>query len=429
MNNKKKMIIVILVLIILIGALLVFKKVFNNNNNPENPGPIVTNPNDRFDYKVIKETNNLIKNQNYLVSPLSMGYALSLLNEGADGNTKTEIENVLNNYAFPSIINVKDRIGIANLLFVRDIYKDDISTDYISTLQNNYSSDLIIDKFITPDKANEWIKEKTFNMIKNPIKNLSSNFVLGLANAIAIDLEWKNKFECTKTSSEDFTKVDGTKIKTAMMHSENDVYYISNDNAKGIIKDYAMYDITTGQRVYEENSNTISLEYIAIMPNKDINKYLKTFDEKELINLLESKKRSALNADIKYSLPKYTYDFSYKDFSKMLTNLGMKDAFNPEKANFKKMVKKESLLELYVSKAIHKTHIELSENGTKAAAVTIFLMDKNADMFEQKEVIKIDFNKPFIYIIKEKASENIWFFGTVYEPMKWEENTNNCNYN
>ena len=45
---------------------------------------------------------------------------------------------------------------------------------------------------------------------------------------------------------------------------------------------------------------------------------------------------------------------------------------------------------------------------------------------EPKTTIQIEFNKPFIYIIKDKNSDNIWFFGTVYEPLKWEENTNTC---
>ena len=53
-------------------------------------------------------------------------------------------------------------------------------------------------------------------------------------------------------------------------------------------------------------------------------------------------------------------------------------------------------------------------------------MDKNAISMDPKEKITIEFNQPFIYIIKEKNSDNIWFYGTVFEPLKWEENTNIC---
>ncbi len=424
MNNRNKMIIIILVLLIVIASLIAYKKIIKKDNVVD----IQTSVNDNlgFDYKVIRETNNLVKNENYLISPLSMGFALKLLDEGADSKTKEEIDKLLNNYKLPNIMNVKDRIGIANLLFIKNQYKNDISNEYINALKEKYSSDLIFDEFITPDKANEWISDKTYGMIKNAIDSLSEDFVLGVANTIAIDVEWKNKFECQNTNSKEFTKVDNTKMQVAMMHGENDVYYIENENAKGIIKDYAIYDTKTNSKVFNENENTVALEYIAILPNKDVSEYLKTFDDKELNNLLKTQKRSDSNTDIYYSLPKYTYDYTYDDFQKMLNNLGMNEAFNRDNANFKKMLNSNSLLQLFVSKSIHKTHIELSENGTKAAAVTAFLLEKNSAFIGEKNTIRIEFNKPFIYIIKEKNSDNIWFFGTVYEPIKWEDNKDSC---
>ena len=81
MINKKKMIIAIIFLMLIIIFLIVYKKVIKNNYevDPPTPAPIVDKTN--FDFKVISETNNLVKKQNYLVSPLSMGYALSMLNE------------------------------------------------------------------------------------------------------------------------------------------------------------------------------------------------------------------------------------------------------------------------------------------------------------------------------------------------------------
>ena len=76
---------------------------------------------------------------------------------------------------------------------------------------------------------------------------------------------------------------------------------------------------------------------------------------------------------------------------------------------------------VYVGEAVHKTRIELNEKGTKAAAVTYFGMFKNAMEIENDyEEVDIKFNKPFIYLIREKNTSELLFFGTVFEPNKWE---------
>ena len=423
--NKIKIIIYLVGALLIIGltTLIILKINDKKDDTVVKPIPKPTEiaETNEFDYKMIREVNSLYKD-NYMISPLSIAYALSILNEGAKGETKNQIEKVLNNYKLVNDVDVKNKISLANGLFIRDVYKNDISPNYVNKIKNNYFADILYDPFNTPDKINDWINEKTYKMIPKVIDSLSSDFVLAIANAIAIDVEWKNKFECNNTRRETFTKKDNTKMDTAMMHSENDIAYIENDNAKGIIKDYAIYNKQTGERVYEENNNTVSLEYIAIMPNDNIDNYINKLDKKELNDLLNTKKYSDSHLDIQLSLPKYTYDFSYEEFQDSLINMGIKDVFNPLLSNLKGIVKDDSKLQLYVSKSLHKSHIELSENGTKAAAVTVFILDRASAMPIEKEKIKIEFNRPFIYIIKEKNKDNVWFFGTVYEPMKWEDN-------
>lgn len=75
---------------------------------------------------------------------------------------------------------------------------------------------------------------------------------------------------------------------------------------------------------------------------------------------------------------------------------------------------------LYVSDAIHKSNIEFSEEGTKAAAVTVFAISDKATIGDENTPIEININKPFIFLIKDKNTNEIWFAGTVYEPNLWE---------
>ena len=390
-----------------------------------------TTSNYAFEYNLIHEINKDNNSMNYLISPLSIGYALSALNEGANGNTKIEIENVLNNYTLNKSVNVKDIIGIANGVIINNSIKNNISQTFINNLILKYNSEVSYDDFVNADTINNWVKEKTYGMIPSVIDNIDQSTMIAILNAIAINIKWKNQFRCENTNSKDFTKIDNTVIKAVMMqdNSNNDsnLSYIENSNAKGIIKDYAIYDKTTEQIVYDKTNDTIQLEYIAILPNTDITSYLNSFTYNSLQSLINTKKNSSNNLTINLSLPRYNYDYDFKNFMTILQSLGIKDAFDENNANLSGMLSNNINANLYVSKAVHKTHIELNESGTKASAVTYLQIDENASINEDNtKIINIEFNKPFIYIIKEKDSNNIWFIGAVYNPEEWTNKTITC---
>src|SRR5574344_1358258 len=123
-----------------------------------------TTSNYAFEYNLIHEINKDDNSMNYLISPLSIGYALSALNEGANGNTKIEIENVLNNYTLNKSVNVKDIIGIANGVIINNSIKNNISQTFINNLILKYNSELSYDDFINTNTINNWVKEKTYGM-------------------------------------------------------------------------------------------------------------------------------------------------------------------------------------------------------------------------------------------------------------------------
>ena len=381
---------------------------------------VVNDSNSTFDYKIIHKVNEKYSS-NYMISPVSIAYALSMLRDGAENATKEQIDDVLGEYSLPSITSVKDRISLANAIFIKEQYKEDINEDYINHLRDAYNADVLFDRFSSPKVLNDWTKEKTFGLIPKLVENIDPNFVLGLVNAIAIDVEWNTKFECNDTKPSLFTKRDTSKLEVAMMNTKNTFKYFETKDAKGIIKDYALYNTKTGEISDSKNNDTIELEYIAILPNDYIRDYINNFDKEDLEEIYNSIQEDE-NTDYYLNLPKYTYEFDYEDFKNALIDLGINDVFIENKANLKGMLKEESLLDLYVGKAIHKSKIELSENGTKAAAVTAMMVFKNSVVLENdRKKVEITFNSPFVYIIKEKNSDNIWFFGTVFEPMTWKE--------
>ncbi len=359
--------------------------------------PTITN-ND-FEYDMIHLVNK--ETDNYIFSPYSIAYALSILKDGASGNTKEQIEKVLSSYKLDTMINIKDRISTANALFIKNKYTNDISKNYTDTIKNNYNAEILFDELKTPKIINDWASNHTYGMIENVVDKTDEDFVLGIINALAIDVEWERQFNNKETNKQEFTTINNQKVNVDMMHTGEANYYIENDKAKGIIRNYKKYDNT-------------ELQFIAILPNENIQEYINNFDKEELNSLMSNIKEINSKRDIKLSIPKFTIDYNYKEFKNDLIRLGIIDAFNKNNADFKKMINDTSNLSLYVNEAVHKAHIEFTEYGTKAAAVTYFGMFKATAMPTEKEIINIVFDRPFLYIIKDKNSDNIWFFGTVY---------------
>lgn len=411
MKSKKEKIIniilisaIIIVIVLSILVILYYKK----ENTKIEDKHVTTN----FTYELIKQA--YTDNKNMLISPLSIEYALSILKDGSDGNTYSQINNSLGDVEIKNT-NIKDRISIANALFIKNDYKNNISNLFVNNISSKYSADIIYDDFTTPDTINNWVKEKTFNMIPQLLNEAPKDIVLGIANALAIDVEWKYPFECNNTNEEEFNN-KGQIINVAMMHEESkngELLYLKNNKVTGVSKKYKTYS-------NEEESKT--LEYIALMTD-NIKDYVESFSKQELDSLLTNSTPSTYKKRISLSLPKYTYDYTIDDMKPLLSSLGMKDMFDPNLADFSKMTS-DSSKSLYVEDSIHKTKIELNENGTKASAATFLGMKETSILEDEYEKINIEFNKPFIYIIKE--NDNILFFGVVTEPNKYEELDNNC---
>ena len=423
----RKINIIIYIIIILIGSVFLYldiknmKKTNPNNSNskPEYDGT--------YNLDLIKRVNTT-QEGNYLIRPYSIEIALNMLKDGANGQTKEQIEKVVGTREIP-VFNVKDRISVTNGAFIKEDYKNYIKESYYNKLKN-YDAELIFDKFNSPDKINNWVNEKTYGMIPKILNDISKEFVLGLGNAVAIDVEWDDAFDCSDTSKEKFTKDNNKKINVEMMHKKfenGDVRYFESDDSKGVIIPYRSYD-KNGLNKYESKENEFTeLEFIGILPNKDVDTYINNLNQSKL-DRIDMKNVGTDNFNISVSIPRFKYDFDLEEFMDVLKEMGIKDVFNEDKSDLTNIISQEDLYKmdatgLYVSTAIHKTHIDLNEKGTKAAAITYFGIEKANAMLEEKENKSIEFNRPFIYMIRDKETKEILFFGVVKEPNTWKGST------
>ncbi len=231
-----------------------------------------------------------------------------------------------------------------------------------------------------------------------------------IINALAIDMEWANKFTKDNTYKGKFYLEDGQEMEATMMSKETssvDVAYYKDDDITVLTMDLKDYDGT-------------QFEFMAIMPKENLSAYVENITKEQINQIDKNLKLSSDEkdgVDIKIPKFKFSYDLQLKED---LKNLGINDAFNSDLADFSKISDAKDRDEvLFVSDALHKADIEFSESGVKAAAVTVFAMFGGAGMIE-KHPVNIVIDKPFMFVIRDKKTKSIWFTGTVYEPNSWE---------
>ena len=410
---KTAVIAIIVVAIILVAIIAV---AINNSRQEKSRGNTTiiseVDPNEQilesdFSLRFLKLEN---KKQNMVYSPLSIKYALNMLNEGAGGNTKTQIENVLGDLNLTKYNTIDEVLSLANSVYIRDTFAEYVKEDYRKTITEKYNAEVNYDSFSNATNINKWIEDKTLGIIQSmlndeTVQNPDNNMIL--INALAIDMGWENPFDTNNTYGEDFYLENGDTMTATMMHKEtmgDDASYYKDNDITALTMDLQEYDNT-------------QFEFVAIMPEENLADYIETLTIEDVNTILEN---TTLASDTQYgvdiSIPKFSFDYNLQ-LKQDLMDLGITDAFDENLADFSNMASEK----LCVGDALHKADIDFSEEGIKAAAVTVIIMDTNSIMPIENEPEEIRIDKPFMYLIRDKQTNEIWFVGTVYEPNSWKQ--------
>lgn len=521
-KGKKKLIVFILILIILlcIGGVCYFLMRDKSNlitveSNKKTMSKYAMSGNgiEDFDLFFLKIEN---KEENLIYSPLSIKYALTMLNEGTNGETKSQISSVIGNYSSTKYENTKN-LSLANALFVKDSKKNSFNQQYIDTLKNNYNANVIFDSFTSASNINNWVNENTLGLINNIIDDdKMKDYEFALINALAIDMDWNyqiqarfndegyefkmynvhypnttyhdgisiidgdySKFEQIKFGNSNLevpaaqigatiNKYDIVNIlgkenikKTVGEVYDREIanegyvcggdYYDENTNQMvkrskeevlenyidEINKNYKDVSISTDFEFYTDDEvkvfakdlkeyNGITLQYIGIMPiEKDLNEYIEEIDSEKLSSTVsklqtldESNFEDGYVYKIKGFIPFFKYEYNL-NLSEDLKKLGIVNIFDVNKADLSNMVNSKS----YIDSIDHKANIEFTNEGIKASAVTtaLGLGASGCSLYEYELPVKeidLTFDKPYMYIIRNKKTGEIWFIGTTYTPNK-----------
>ena len=358
------------------------------------PGPDFSEGYNAFAVKLFLQCYQ--KGQNVLLSPYSVYAAVSMLNNGASGETKRQIEQMfgcsadISNNAVAYLMQYgdkKDIVKTANSIWLNENLKMEVKDAFLKTCGNYYRSAVMRAPFSeagTLEAINKWADENTKHRISKVLDSLTDDQAMVLINAMTFDGIWQDPFYEEDTQMKPFYHANGTEEDVNMMLGDAERYF-ENDIMTGMDKKY-------------ENGYS----FRAILPKEGytLEDVIAAFDF--------AKVPYKPSSGITVSMPKFE-DRSEVGLKNMLNNLGMQDAFT-SLADFSAITEDQKLI---VSAVIHKTFIKVDEKGTEAAAVTAITLEA-ACVMEPEPYYYVNLDHPFIYMIMDDYN-NVPLFIGVYQ--------------
>ncbi|CAH7189859.1 LOC101832132 [Phodopus roborovskii] len=374
-------------------------------------------------YRQFRETQD-----NIFCSPTSIMTALAMLELGAKGNTEQQIEKVLqfNGAAKKTMEKSADchdeesenvhrqfqklmtQLNKSNdtydLKSANSIYgaKDfPFLHDFLEDIRKFYQANVESLDFghaaeESEKKINSWVESQTNGKIKDlfPHGSLGSDTILVLVNAVYFKGQWDHKFDEKHTKEEKFWLNKNTSKPVQMMKQKSKLNFNFLGDAQA--------------KIVEIPYKGKELSMIILLPD-EIDGLKKLEDKLTADKLIEwTSPQNMYVTEVHLSLPRFKVEEKY-DLQAPLKLMGMVDAFTPQKADFSGMSSSQGLV---VSKVLHKSFVEVTEEGTEAAAATGVEVSVMSAL--RSEVVICD--HPFLFYIKHKKTNSVLFFGRMSSP-------------
>ncbi len=369
----------------------------------------MVNESNDFAFNLFREVQDGVKSQ--IVSPISITYALGMLNNGAAGETQAQINEVLgfgdtgadgiNAFCYKmlnmaSTLDPLTKVMIANTIYMNKGYE--LQTEFVKKANTFYNAEPETRDFHdgkTRDVINKWGSDHTEGMIEEALKEdeFDPDVVSYLLNAIYFKGSWKKKFDKAQTMKEAFEHAGDTEEMTYadMMHQTTNFEYAETDDCQALRLPYG----------------NGSFQMTVLLPKGKTNALPKVPTAEEWQTLNEQMDSTLVDV----WLPRFETDTDI-DLKPIMTKLGMPDAFNPFKADFRNFCNVSTYIDLMKQVA----KIKVDEEGTEAAAVTVIGMVKTS-IGPKPQSVTFRADHPFLYVISEKKTGAVLFIGqyTGYE--------------
>ena len=375
----------------------------------------IVSANTEFGFNLFNEIRRTEQDKNIFISPVSISIALAMTLNGAAGETEQALRNTLQlqglsagsvNAGYAGLHQMllksdpKVTLTIANSLWARQgiPFKQDFlqrNTQFfgaqISTLDFN---DVNASKVI-----NEWVDTNTNGKIQKIIADeIDPSAVLFLMNAIYFKGAWQTEFDPSMTRDETFHLATGGEKQVPMM-SRTGVYpYYENDTA----------DFQAIGLPYEDGQMSM---YI-FLPSRESD--LNVFFQRLNAESWESWISQLEKQEVLLKVPKFKMEYE-RGLNDTLEVLGMGIAFDAGRADFSRMASLETVNQnLYIQNVVHKTFVEVNEEGTEAAAATSVGVAITSIAPPPPQFIA---DRPFFFAIRDNETKTVLFMGTIVEPV------------
>jgi serpin B len=346
--------------------------------------------------------------ENLMLSPLSISLALSMTLNGAETTTKTDMINTMGfkgfsvdeiNQIYLDLITALKKsdpkvvMNVANSIWIKKNYP--VLEPFITTNQKYYDARIEKLEFdLNALKAiNGWVNEKTNTKIPEILDKITGDEIMFLINAIYFKGQWKIQLDKSKTQDESFSLASGGTVTVPMMK----------------VQEQFGYSVQTGFKALKMPYGRGKFGMTILLPEDG-----KTPDQ--LMSQLTPSMWAAIENSLKTTvktdvwLPRFKFNYGC-NLEELLSSMGMSVAFTSGQADFSKI---NTIDDLYITKAIHKTFIEVNEEGTEAAAATLIAIGKTS-AGPSEPVFHA--TKPFLFFITEEDTNAILFVGKVENPL------------
>lgn len=349
-----------------------------------------------------------VPGSNTLISPLSVLYALTMTANGAGGKTLEEMEQALGMsveemtaflHAFLSRLPEKETesLKIANSIWFADRNGFTPNQDFLQTNADYFGADLYKAPFddSTLKDINHWVKQNTDEMIPEILDKIDCEAVMYLVNAIAFEGQWQEPYKDHQVQDGEFVQENGTVQNATFMYGQEHCY-LEDEFATGFVKNYDNGDYA----------------FVALLPNEGVKveDYIASLTGDSWQKMLEHSQ----DISVRTSLPKFKTEFS-AELPGALKQMEIRTAFDENDADFSDLGTCNSG-NLYINRVLHKTYIEVTQDGTKAAASTAVEINReSACIDDMKEVF---LNRPFVYMLIDCENHLPLFIGTMMDLSK-----------